>query len=159
MIHFLTNSIDVFAAISAGMLAGIYFIFSNTVIPALANIATNSASNVMQLINHIILNPLFLFLFMGSALASLVIVLLTIFRLEHSNYHIGFYASLLVIASFVSTLIFNVPLNNLLDINDIHTDVTNETWSYYLDNWVVWNHVRAWLTFLAAILFEIELLV
>ncbi len=159
MSYYLTNGLYVFAIVSAGMIAGIYFIFSNTVMPTLASMETTTAANTMKLINRIILNPLFFSLFMGSALASLAIVVQTFIGVGHQSSYIGGGAALLLIASFILTLLFNVPLNNLLDASDIHSIAADETWSHYLDNWVFWNHVRTWVTFLASLLFTVELMI
>lgn len=158
MLPYLTIAVYVFAAVSTGMMAGIYFIFSNTVMPALTGMATAPAAQAMQLINRVILNPLFFVLFMGSALASVAIVVLTLFGAGNSSGYIGIFAALLLIATFISTLVFNVPLNNMLDTIDIHTVTANDAWLHYLDKWVTWNHFRAWLSFLAAVLYITELI-
>jgi len=70
----------------------------------------------------------------------------------------GLFAALMLIATFISTLLFNVPLNNLLDATNIHSVVVNGTWLHCLDKWVKWNHVRVWLSFLATVLYMTELL-
>lgn len=158
MPHYLTISIYLFAAVSTGMMAGIYFIFSTTVMPALAGMATAPAVEAMQLINRIILNPLFFTLFMGSTLASVAIVISTLFGAGNVSSYIGFVAALLLIATFISTLLFNVPLNNQLDAANVQSVAANDTWLHYLDKWVKWNHLRAGLSFLATVFYVTELM-
>lgn len=158
MPQYLTIAVYIFAAVSTGMMAGIYFIFSNTVMPALAAMAKAPAAEAMQLINRIILNPLFFILFMGSALASVVIVTITLFGAGNSSGYIGLCAALLLITTFISTMAFNVPLNNKLDEADLNTEVAKEIWAHYLDKWVKWNHFRTLLSFVSAILFSVELM-
>ncbi len=80
MSHHLIIALYIFAAVSTGLLAGIYFIFSNTVMPALAGMAITSAAEVMQRINRLILNPPFLVLFMGSAFTGLLLIWFRITR-------------------------------------------------------------------------------
>lgn len=52
------------------MAAGIIFIFSNTVMPSLATLDTDVGINIMNTINTIIVNPLFIIAFFGGLVLS-----------------------------------------------------------------------------------------
>jgi len=62
-------------------------------------------------------------------------------------------AALYIVASFLSTILFNVPLNDALDKVDGHTAEGAQLWSTYLSDWTRWNHVRAVASLLAACAF------
>jgi uncharacterized membrane protein len=55
MLAYSIIALTIFASVSTAMLAGIYFIFSNTIMPSLRRIAPGPET--MQLINRIIQNP------------------------------------------------------------------------------------------------------
>ena len=57
---------------------------------------------------------------------------------------------------FGSTLVFNVPLNNMLAQAVAGPDAAVQ-WSLYLRDWTAWNHVRTVSSVLAAILFTAAL--
>jgi uncharacterized membrane protein len=46
------------------------------------------------------------------------------------------------VGMFVCTVVFNVPLNNVLA--GLKEDIANagEVWSHYLKVWTQWNHLR-----------------
>jgi hypothetical protein len=60
------------AVIGAGLNAGLFFIFSVCIMGALARLPAEQGIAAMQAINVVILNPLFLLVFMGTAVLSLV---------------------------------------------------------------------------------------
>ena len=131
------------AALSSGLIAGIYFAFSVFIMQAFAKIETSQAVAAMNAINETILRSLFMPLFFGSTLVS---VMLMIVALAHWG-DVG--SGLTLIAGaiyffgmFVCTVVFNVPLNNLLA--GVNQDSANaeEVWSLYLKTWTLWNHLR-----------------
>ena len=113
------------------VMIGLYFTFSNTVMKALKN--NSSGAEVMVEINQVILNPVFMFFFIGSAASALY---LTFFSegLDSAS------AIIFFIGTTVVTAIKNVPLNNQL--RDASEEQRPEIWSQYLKEWVFWNHVR-----------------
>ena len=157
MSHHLIIALYIFAAVSTGLLAGIYFIFSNTVMPALAGMAITSAAEVMQRINRLILNPPFLVLFMGSAFTGLLLIGLSLFGLGVPDSTLGVFAAGLTMTTFISTIWGNVPLNNLLESTHLHSTSLEKTWLHYLSKWIKWNHLRALLSLIATILYSVEL--
>jgi uncharacterized membrane protein len=62
------------AALGTGLMAGLFFAFSVSVMGALARIQPSEGIAAMQSINRVILNPVFFLAFFGTALVCLVIV-------------------------------------------------------------------------------------
>lgn len=113
------------------IMIGLYFIFSNTIMRALAKF--ESGADIMVAINKEILNPTFLMCFFISAAASAYFAL----------FAEGFLATagaIFFLGTFIITLFFNVPLNNKL--RDFDDSNKKEIWQQYLAKWTFWNHVR-----------------
>ena len=113
------------------IMVGLYFIFSNTVMASLSRF--ESGADVMVEINRVILNPLFMAVFLISGLGSLYLVIVA----EGVLFISGF---LFLVGTTIVTLVRNVPLNNQL--RDAGAE-REQVWQSYLDKWVFWNHVRA----------------
>ena len=112
----------------------------------------------MQSINVVIQNPVFLGVFMGTALLSIV---LAVMSLLNWNADLSVYilcgTVLYAVGTFLFTIVFNVPLNNALDAADSTTPAGHEVWTNYLSNWTFWNHVRAVASTLATAAFALSL--
>jgi len=131
------------AALGSGLMAGFFFAFSATVMWALGRIPPASGIAAMQAINVVVLNPLFLGTFFGTALLSLVldIVALMDWSAPWSGYLVA--GSLLCfVGTFLVTLLFNVPLNNTLAAMKPDSTEGKAVWTHYLRVWTAWNHVR-----------------
>ena len=131
MINPLTQLLEPLIQLSMIIMVGIYFIFSNTVMPSLKR--CDSGAEVMVEINRIILNPIFMAIFLISGFGSLYIAVFQegLLMISGIIFFIG--------TTFV-TITRNVPLNNQL------RDATSErtqVWKKYLKEWVFWNHVRS----------------
>ncbi len=68
------------SALGAGLVAGIFFAFSNFVMGALGRVAPEAGISAMQSINVVVLNPVFLGLFMGTAALSLILAVAALMR-------------------------------------------------------------------------------
>ncbi len=71
--------LTIFAALGCGLMGGLLFAFSNFVMTALSHQPPASGVRTMQAIKVYILNPLFFILFFGTAVASFVLAVATIF--------------------------------------------------------------------------------
>jgi len=131
------------AALGSGLMAGLFFVFSAFMMSALARLGAPQGIAAMQSVNVTILNPLFLTVFMGTALLSLITGIAAIWNwsAEGSGWLLA--GSLLyLIGIIVVTMVFNVPLNDALASVDPASGEGAALWARYLDVWVKWNHVR-----------------
>jgi uncharacterized membrane protein len=143
MIDQILTALIFLAAIGSALIAGTFFAFSNFVMPALAKLTPASGIAAMQSINVVVLNPLFLGIFSGTAIVSLVLIVAAIMRWSDPNasYLLAggmFYA----IGSFAVTAALNVPLNNRLAVVDSTQASAADLWRHYVQRWTLWNHLR-----------------
>lgn len=146
----------VLAALGSGLVAGLFFGFSTAVMKALARLPPAQGMKAMQDINVVILNPVFLGVFMGTALISAVLMLgaLLAWSGPQAAWLLAGAAAYLV-GTFGVTMVANVPLNNLLAATDAASTQARETWAIYLAKWVRWNHLRTLMGTLAALCFTL----
>ncbi|SEF49476.1 anthrone oxygenase family protein [Vibrio hangzhouensis] len=135
--------LSVIAATSTALLAGIYFIFHNTVMIVLAE---QDGIKTMNRINQVILNKTFLLIFMLSPLSSLLMLAIGLAEGLLTFHSPLLYGALLAILGFLITIRFNVPLNNSLALV---TDSDRNVWEHYLVHWVTWNSRRFYLSIIA----------
>ena len=132
-----------FAAISTGVMAGIYFAFSVFVMQSLDALERPAGMVAMQSINRVILKSAFLPLFFASSLACL---LLAVFGVMHwtsaGAWQMVFGGALYLVGMLVVTAAANVPLNNALEATDANGPEAEAMWRRYLARWLPWNHVR-----------------
>jgi uncharacterized membrane protein len=148
----------ILCALGGGAIGGVFFAFSNFVMPALARLAPAEGIHAMQAINVTVLNRLFLGTFMGTGLlsvAAIVLALLSWNGLGSLSAVLG--GATYVLGSILVTMRGNVPLNNGL-MRVTQADALGEaTWRSYLTDWTKWNHVRTIACFAAMALFIVAL--
>jgi uncharacterized membrane protein len=138
------------AVLGSGLMAGLFFVFSNTIMAALARIQPAEGIAAMQSINRVILNPLFLMIFLATPAACALVVLSSLWRWSEPGAVWLIVGSALYIGgTFLVTMAANVPMNNALDAVNPATAEAGVLWARYLANWTAWNHVRT-VTSLAA---------
>ena len=147
--------VTLFAALGCGLMAGVFFAFSNFVMKALDR---TQAIAAMQSINVLVLNPLFLGIFVGTAIAC---GFLGIYSLLHwqspgSVYRLAG-SALYLVGTFGVTAAFNVPLNNTLASVDPSKPEAVHAWRSYVASWTRWNHVRTIAALAAAAALTIAL--
>jgi uncharacterized membrane protein len=132
------------AVLGAGLMAGLFFTFSNSVMGALARLQPAEGIAAMQSINRVILNPLFLAVFLGTPALCALVILSSLWRWNDAGSAWLLLGSALYIAgAFLVTIFINVPMNNALDaVQPASTEGVN-LWTGYLANWTAWNHVRS----------------
>ncbi len=139
------------AAVSTGLMAGVFFAFSTFVMKALARLPTPQGMQAMQSINLTAVTPVFMAALFGS---TAVCVLLAVYSLLSWPQHPAFYlllgSLLYLVGSFLTTVLFNVPLNNGLARVDPGSVDGARVWARYLTLWTAWNHVRTISSILAS---------
>lgn len=148
----LIPSLAIVAAVGAGLMAGLLFAFSNFVMKALLQLSAASGLEAMQRINVAIINPLFLLLFIGTALVSLAI-LIGFIGSNQSAYRLWLIigASCYLVGVTGITAVFNIPLNN--SIANLDARSVEHLWPNYVSAWLRWNHLRCALAFAASTCF------
>jgi uncharacterized membrane protein len=139
----LRDGLTVGSAVGCGLTAGIFFTFSAVVMPSLQPRPAPEGIRTMQTMNVVIVNPLFLLLFLGTAAASLSLVVVALLAPDRSS-HLEVIAAgaLYLVGSIVVTAAANVPRNDALDDLDPDGPGAVDAWLRYLGEWTAWNHVR-----------------
>ncbi|MEU6714189.1 anthrone oxygenase family protein [Nonomuraea sp. NPDC046802] len=116
-----------------GLVAGLFYAFSMSVIPGLNALDPAQAEAAMRSVNRKILNPWLFVVFLGSPLVALVAGLLA-----DGSAALWFFAAAAVnfAGSFLVTVAINVPMNNALD-------AATMPWKDYSRRWTAWNTLRA----------------
>ncbi|MEF3302894.1 anthrone oxygenase family protein [Paenibacillus sp. GYB003] len=130
------------SALGSGLIAGLFFAFSAFVMTALGRIPPHQGMAAMQSINVTILNSLFSFVFIGTALASAALAIVSYFRWGEAGTIYLLAGSLLYLLVFLVTVAFNVPLNDTLAAAKPGSAAGADIWARYLVRWTAWNHVR-----------------
>ena len=146
------------AALGCGLVAGAFFAFSSFVMKALGRIQPAQGISAMQSINIVVINPVFMLAFLGTAVvcAAVAVSALLAWNRPGAGYLLA--GSLLYIAgTFLVTMVFNVPRNNALAVVDPASAAGASLWAGYLTGWTAWNHVRTAAALVAAGLLTIGL--
>ncbi|MEG1040814.1 MAG: anthrone oxygenase family protein [Pseudomonas sp.] len=137
-------------ALGCGLMGGLFFAFSNFVMTALERIPEQSAVTAMQSINKVVLNRLFLALFLGTAATSIGLLFWAYQRWPlPGSLCMAIGSALYLAGNIVVTLLFNVPKNQALARLDPASSEAAAAWHRYVPSWNRWNHVRT-ITALAA---------
>lgn len=142
------------AAIGSGLIAGIFFAFSSFIMTAFSRIPPEQGIAAMQSINTTILRSPFMVLFLLTAALSVLIAVMAVLNWRGAaSVAMLAGAALYLVACFLSTIVFNVPLNDALDKVDGRTAEAAQLWTTYLSDWTRWNHLRTAASLLASIAF------
>lgn len=152
-----TSTISLLIATScAGLMAGLFFSFSFSVMPGLSRLDDYQYLSTMQSINRAILNPVFFTVFFGVLIA---LPLATYFTYASQLSTVSFWlllAATLIygIGVFLVTVIGNIPINEGLDAVTL-AEATKETLSSHRQlfetRWVTLNLVRTGCSLVAFI--------
>ena len=150
-------SVIVIASIAgASLVTGLLFAFSNFVLRALADLPADKGMFAMQRVNERIINPVFLVFFLGTPVFCSLIAVHSAQSLgEPGNPFLFAGALAYLIGPFGVTMLFNVPLNNLLAATDLSN--ADAVWSMYQKKWQRWNHIRTYIGLLSVIFLSIGL--
>ena len=131
------------SALGTGLVAGIFFAFSAFIMTALGRLTPEGGISAMQSINVVVLNPVFFFVFFGTAVLSLVLAIAALIGWSGASAPYLLAGSLLyLIGTILVTIVFNVPLNNRLASVSAKSAEGASVWKRYLSAWTAWNHVR-----------------
>ncbi len=133
------RALSLFAALlMSGLMAGLYFAFSTSVLPGIGRRDDNTFVDAMRAMNSAILNPLFLLMFMGPLPLGLVAVATRFGEGHRAGLGWATTGLVLYVVTLVITAVVNVPLNNRLD----STEPPEAARALFEQRWVRWNAVR-----------------
>lgn len=150
----------VVTALGCGLVAGIFFAFSNFVMQALAQLPPAQGIAAMQSINITVLNRWFLLTFVGTAGVSILVIVAALLRWGWPESIFAITGGTLYLAgNLFVTQAFNIPLNDELAAADPDSVEGVATWERYLREWTAWNTVRTITALAASASFIIALVV
>ncbi|TPJ50403.1 DUF1772 domain-containing protein [Mesorhizobium sp. B2-4-9] len=132
------------AAIGSGVVGGVFFAFSNFVMPAMARLPAAGGIAAMNSINITVITPMFMTALFGTGLICLVLIAGAIIGWQQpGSFWLLAGAVIYLVGNPIVTMVFNVPLNDALAAIDPASSNGAAVWTTYLRDWVMWNHVRA----------------
>jgi uncharacterized membrane protein len=147
----LLRALALISALGSGLMAGFFFAFSVSVMKALGRLPPAQGVAAMQSINVVVINPVFLIAFFGTAVACVAVAIsaLTAWHKPGAAYLLAG-GLLYLVGSFLVTIVFNVPRNSALAAVDPASAAATTLWTNYLTAWTAWNHVRTFAALAAA---------
>jgi uncharacterized membrane protein len=141
----------ILAVLATGIMTGVFTLYSHTVMPGLGRTDDKTFVAGFQSMDRAILNPLFLFTFVGALVFTGLAAALSFGSDSRSMLPWLIAAFVLYLAIVVITGRINVPLNDALkaagDPNVIDVAAARERFNETL--WIRWNHVRSVACFAA----------
>ena len=150
------------AILSTGLMAGIFFTWSNAVKPGLGKLSDIEYLRALQSMNRVILNNAFRIIFLGAIIA---VALLPVFyfNLYPKNIFWLFVFTLLIywIGVFGVTVSGNIPLNEILDKTNLESITLEEIKTLRKSVELRWNNynlIRTISSFMAFLLLVLSLI-
>jgi len=143
-------------ALTTALIAGLYYAYSCSVNPGLSKLGDTEYVAAMQSINVAIVNPVFMFGFLGTVL----LLPLSTYFAYRDGFSLRFWllgaATLVYLAgSFGVTVFGNVPLNNMLadfDLQSASRDIIASQRIKFEQPWNRLHNIRTWASVLWLIL-------
>ncbi|MEI9414326.1 anthrone oxygenase family protein [Mesorhizobium sp. Cs1321R2N1] len=131
------------AALGAGVVGGVFFAFSNFVMPAFARLPAAGGIAAMNSINVTVITPMFMTALFGTGLVCIVLIAGAIIGWNQpGSFWLLAGALIYLVGNPIVTMAFNVPLNDALAAVDPASSNGAAVWTSFLRDWVMWNHVR-----------------
>ena len=108
------------AIISTGLMAGIFFTWTNAVKPGIGTLDDMTYMKAFQAMNRLILNPLFYIVFILPVLTISISTYMSFGSTKLYVFELFLLSTLLyVLGVFLITILGNIPLNELLENTDL----------------------------------------
>jgi len=133
-----------FAIIAYALVGGVFLAFSDFIMRSLALTGGHGGLEAMQIINREVFRWIFMALFLGMAVVSLIFVGFGAFAPTGPSGTLILLAGLVyLVGCFGVTVFFNVPMNEALAGMEVSSDTTRDYWlQVYVPRWTFWNSVR-----------------
>ncbi len=150
--------LKLFAALSCGLMAGVFFAFSTFVMKGLSRLPANEGIAAMQFINASVIHSLFGAAFIVTPVICVLTMILALWRWNNSGSIYLFVGGVIyLVGSLLVTIVFNIPQNDVLALAVPNDANSANIWSNFLDSWMFWNHIRAASSLAATAAFTIAL--
>ncbi|MDR8393771.1 DUF1772 domain-containing protein [Aliifodinibius sp. S!AR15-10] len=150
----LLSLITLLASLGSGLMAGLFFVFSCSIMKALAELRSGVGITAMQAINRAILNPVFVLVFWGTPVFCVLVMISTFLHWQGpSSIYLIAGGAFYLVGGLLTTLIIHVPMNNALATVIPSDPGAASHWESYVNRWTSWNHLRTVMTLLAMALF------
>jgi len=142
-----------------GLMAGIFFTWSNAVKPGIGKLSDIEYLRALQSMNRVILNNAFRIVFLGAIIAVALIPTFYI-NLFPKNIFCVFISSLVIywIGVFGVTVFGNIPLNEILDKTNLETITIEEVNTLRQNIEAKWNNLNLIRSISSAITFLLLIL-
>ena len=149
-----------FAILAYAVVGGVFLAFSDFIMRSLALTSGHGGVEAMQVINREVFRWVFMTLFLGMAVVSLIVAGYGAFGLSGPAGSLIMMAGLVyLIGCFGVTVFANVPMNEALAGMELSSEQTREYWLHsYVPRWTFWNSVRTAACALSAALLLFGLL-
>jgi len=145
------TALPILFCIGAALVGGVFFAFSTFVMKALEQLPESQGIAAMQRINVVVLNPLFLSAFVGTALFAAICIVAGFYAPGATRSQLLLAAGVCyLVGSFGVTAAFNVPRNERLARMESDSAQAAAYWRVYVREWLLWNHVRTLASLAAA---------
>jgi len=146
------------AALGCGLIAGLFFAFSVSVMKALSLLPPAGGISAMQSINVAIINPVFMAAFLGTSAVCVCLVISSLMRWhDPAAVCLLIGGAVYLVGSLGVTIVFNVPMNDALASAAPMSPDGAKLWADYLNRWTFWNHIRTIASLGASALLTIAL--
>ncbi|ADB35956.1 conserved hypothetical protein [Kribbella flavida DSM 17836] len=152
-----TRILTLAALLGTALMGGVFFAFGTAVMGSLQRMPAGQGATAMNLINVRIQNPLFLLVFVGTALVCLALAVLAFVRDTPGRWWLVAGAALYLIGVVVVSFAINIPLNDQLAAVDPASAAGAAEWSAYLAKWNPANNLRAVACALGVLAFGLAL--
>ncbi len=138
------------AVLTTSLLTGIFFGFEVAINPALARLKDAEYLTAMQAINDVIVNPAFLFVFLGAA----VFLSIAAFQQRGRRKGLLWIAAVLYIVGVLGiTSVCNVPLNDALakvPVSGASAEQLRAARQHFAGPWNMWHTIRTYTGIITA---------
>jgi uncharacterized membrane protein len=147
----LREAVLIAATLTTGLMAGVFGIYSNAIMPGLRRTDDRTFVAAFQSIDRAIINPAFMATFLGALVLTALAALL---HLGDGRPLLPWIVAPLILyfVVFVVTIRVNVPRNNEIkaagDVDRL-TDLDGVRERFNEARWIRWNHLRAFASILA----------
>jgi len=126
-----------------GLMAGIFFTWSNAVKPGIGKLSDLEYLRALQSMNRVILNKAFIGIFLGAVIAVALVPIFH-FKLSPDNIFWIFILALVTywIGVFGITVFGNIPLNEILDKINLESIALEEIKALRTSTEVKWNNLN-----------------